>query len=336
MTTTTAFRLEPFATVGFVADQGGRGFHLPTDFAIRSDGRVFVASRSNTTALDIVGIQMATIDHEFFGQIGGYGSAPGQMIWPSALAFDSEDNLYLADDFLQRITVYDRDGNVRTTWGTQGSGDGEFDGVSGIVFDADDNMLLVDHRNHRIQKFGKDGRFIEKWGTHGDGDGEFDLPWGITQAPDGHIYVADWRNDRIQKFTPDGEFVAKFGGSGSGEGQFDRPSALAVDSDGNMYVADWMNQRVQALDGEGGFIQQLRGDAVLGAWAVEYLDANADELEARSKFVPVFETDTDDPNEVSARIETYFWDPVRVALDDKERVYILETSRHRFQVYRKA
>ncbi len=336
MTTTTAFRLEPFATVGFVADQGGRGFHLPTDFAIRSDGRVFVASRSNTTALDIVGIQMATIDHEFFGQIGSYGSAPGQMIWPSALAFDSEDNLYLADDFLQRITVYDRDGNVQTMWGTQGSGDGEFDGVSGIVFDADDNMLLVDHRNHRIQKFSKDGRFIEKWGAHGDGDGEFDLPWGITQAPDGHLYVADWRNDRIQKFTPDGEFVAKFGGSGSGEGQFDRPSSLAVDSDGNMYVADWMNQRVQALDGEGGFIQQLRGDAVLGAWAVEYLDANADELEARSKFVPVFETDTDDPNEVSARIETYFWDPVRVALDDKERVYILETSRHRFQVYRKA
>ena len=334
--TATKPQLKPVTTVGFVADQGGRGFHLPTDFAIRSDGRVFVASRSNTTALDIVGIQMATIEHDFFGQLGSYGRAPGQMIWPSALALDADDNLYLADDFLQRVTVYDRDGNVATTWGEQGDGDGQFDGVSGILFDQDDNMLLVDHRNNRVQKFTRDGQFLDKWGEPGDGDGQFNLPWGITQAPDGHLYVADWRNDRIQKFTPDGEFVAKFGTSGGGEGEFDRPSGLAVDSDGNMYVADWMNQRVQVLDADGGFIQQLRGDAILNPWATEYLNANADELEARSKFVPVFDVDTDDPNETSARIEPYFWDPVRVALDDQERVYILETSRHRFQVYEKA
>ena len=114
----------------------------------------------------------------------------------------------------------------------------------------------------------------------GSGDGEFDLPWGITQDSEGFLYVADWRNDRIQKFTQDGEFVAKFGESGDGEGQFNRPSGLAVDSDGNMYVADWGNQRVQALDSDGNFIQALRGDAVLGPWAVEYLNANADELEA--------------------------------------------------------
>lgn len=334
--TTADFRLKPVATVGFVADQGGRGFHLPTDFAIRGDGRVFVASRSNMNALDIVGIQVATIDHVFHGQIGAYGREAGQMIWPSALALDSEDNLYLADDFLHRITVYDRDGNASATWGTKGSADGEFDGVSGLLFDPDDNLLVVDHRNHRVQKFSKDGRFISKWGAFGSGDGEMNLPWGISADKDGFLYIADWRNDRVQKFTQDGEFVAKFGRSGDGDGEFNRPSALAVDSDGNMYIADWMNQRVQVLDRDGAFLTKLRGDGVLGDWAVEYLNANADELDARSRFVPVFETDTDDPNEVSARIEPYFWDPSRVALDDQERVYILETSRHRFQVYEKA
>ena len=335
MTTSTAFQLEPVTTVGFVADQGGRGFHLPTDFAIRGDGRIFVASRSNMNALDIVGIQMATIDHQFFGQLGSHGQAPGQMIWPSALALDSQDNLYLADDFLQRVTVYDREGGVSATWGTKGSGDGEFDGVSGLLFDANDDLLLVDHRNHRVQKFTKDGRFVSKWGGVGSGDGELNLPWGISSDDEGFLYVADWRNDRIQKFTPDGEFVAKFGESGRGEGQLSRPSGLAVDSDGNMYIADWMNQRVQVLDRDGRFLTQLRGDAILGEWAVEYLNANADELDARSRFVPVFETDTDDPGEVSARIEPYFWDPVRVALDAQERVYVLETGRHRFQVYQR-
>ncbi|WP_369228747.1 hypothetical protein [Candidatus Entotheonella palauensis] len=34
-------------------------------------------------------------------------------------------------------------------------------------------------------------------------------------------------------------------------------------------------------------------------------------------------------------MEPYFWDPVDVVLDDQERVYVLETCRHRFQIYEK-
>ena len=334
-TITKPFTLKYMDTIGFVADQGGRGFHLPTDMVIREDGRIFVASRSNTTALDIVGIQMATVDHQFLGQLYGYGRGDGEMIWPSAVALDSENLLYMADDFLQRVTIYDADGNFVSKWGTVGAGDGEFDGPSGLAFDADDNLLLVDHRNHRVQKFTKDGEFISKFGSFGSGDGEFNLPWGIALDSEGLIYIADWRNDRIQKFTHDGEFIAAFGSTGDGEGQFNRPSGLAVDSDGNMYIADWGNQRVQVLDAEGNFITSLRGEATLGKWAVEYLNANADELDARSRFVPEFEVDIEDEHEASARIESYFWDPVTVVLDEQERVYVLETCRHRFQVYEK-
>ncbi|MDH3601376.1 MAG: NHL repeat-containing protein [Candidatus Tectomicrobia bacterium] len=333
--TTTTFQLAYCDTVGFVADQGGRGFHLPMAMVIRSDGRIFVASRSNTQALDIVGIQMVNLKHEFFGQISEYGQAKGQMIWPTALALDHDENLYLADDYLQRITVFDREGTVKDCWGTKGSGDGEFDGVSGLLFDRDDNLLVVDHRNHRIQTFTKDGQFLGTWGSFGDGDGQFNLPWGITQDNHGYLYIADWRNDRIQKFTPDGRFVAKYGSSGDADGQFNRPSGLGVDADGNMYVADWGNQRVQVLDAEGNLLLKLRGEATLSPWASEYLQANADEFEARSKFVPNFAVDTDDINEESARIEPYFWDPVDVVLDDEDRVYVLETSRHRFQIYQK-
>jgi DNA-binding beta-propeller fold protein YncE len=333
--TTTTFQLAYKDTIGFVADQGGRGFHLPMAMAIRRDGRIFVASRSHQQSLDIVGIQMVNLAHEFFGQISEYGQAEGQMVWPTALALDRDDNLYLADDFLQRITIFDRDGKVTGSWGCKGSGDGEFDGPSGLLFDRDGHLLVVDHRNHRIQKFTADGQFLGRWGRFGDGDGQFNLPWGITQDRHGNLYVADWRNDRIQKFTPDGRFIASYGSSGEGEGQFNRPSGLAVDAEGNLYVADWGNQRVLVLDADGNFVQQLRGEATLSAWASEYLAANADELEARSTFVPQYDVDTDDIYEESARIEPYFWDPVDVVLDEQERVYVLETCRHRFQIYEK-
>jgi DNA-binding beta-propeller fold protein YncE len=334
--TTATFSMKYVTNVGFAADQGGRGFLLPTAMTLRRDGRIFVASRSNSNARNIVGIQMVTRNHEFFGQIGKSGREPGQMLGPTALAVDGEDNLYLADDILDRITVYDRDGDLVSTWGTKGAGDGEFDGPSGLLFDADDNLLMVDHKNHRVQKFTKDGRFLSKWGSFGDGEGQFNLPWGIAQDADLNLYVADWRNDRIQKLTPDGEFLAAYGTSGSGDGEFNRPSGVAVDSDGNIYVADWGNQRVQVLDSEGVFLQKLRGEATPNPWATEYLTAQADEHLARSTFVPVFDVDTDDLSEVSARIEPYFWDPVTVALDDEDRLYVLEICRHRFQVYERA
>ena len=331
--TTTTLNLRYVDNVGFNADNGGRGFHLPTAMVIRGDGRIFVASRSSLNLLVIVGIQMVSRNHDFYGQIGRHGREPGQMIGPTALALDAEDNLYLADEFLQRITVYDRDGDVVTTWGRQGSGDGEFNAPSGLAFDRDDNMLLVDHRNHRIQRLTKDGTYISQWGSFGDGDGEFNLPWGITQDRDANVFIADWRNDRIQKFTPDGEFVAKYGAPGTGDGQLNRPSDVAVDSEGNLWVADWGNQRLQVLDPEGNFIAKARGEADLSVWSQEYMTAQKDEELARSSYVPVFEVDTDDINEESARIEPYFWDPVAVAVDDEGCGYVLETGRHRFQIY---
>ena len=90
--------------------------------AVRDDGRIFVASRSNPTALNIVGVQVVTRNHEYFGQIGSYGKEAGQMVWPTALAVDKEHNLYLADESLHRITIYDKEGSLVCTWGTKGAG----------------------------------------------------------------------------------------------------------------------------------------------------------------------------------------------------------------------
>ncbi|MCH7801789.1 MAG: SMP-30/gluconolactonase/LRE family protein [Chloroflexi bacterium] len=334
--TTTALKLKYVDNVGFCADQGGRGFMMPTAMAIRDDGRIFVASRSNTTALNIIGIQEVTRHHDYFGQIGKYGRESGQMIWPTALAVDKDQNLYLADESLHRITIWDSEGTLVSTWGTEGSGEGEFDAPSGLLFDSDDNLFVVDHKNHRIQKYTKDGKILSTWGSFGDGDGQLNLPWGITQDRQGNLYVADWRNDRIQKFTPEGEFLAKFGTSGDGDGQLNRPSGVGVDSEGNIYVADWGNQRMQVFDPDGNFLTKVRGDATPNPWATEYLEAQADEHRARSTFVPVYDVDTDDVHEVSARIEPYFWDPVDVVIDDEDRVYVLDTCRHRFQIYERA
>ena len=269
-------------TIGIVAMEG-RGFNNPVDIAISTDERLYVLSRSNAVHTYGIRIGICDLDSNYFGDFGSYGSDPGQFVWPTAVAFDSDGNLYLADEHNHRITVFDASGGYLRHWGEHGSEDGQIDGPAGIAMDSSGTVLVTDAYNSRVQRFTKDGDFVSAFGSSGTGPGEFNMPWGIALDSHGNIYVADWRNDRIQKFSSDGEFIAAFGESGDGDGQLQRPASVAVDGEGLIYIADWGNERVQVLDPDGGFLEKLRGQSALSKWAMDFYEANSEEWEARLK-----------------------------------------------------
>ena len=102
----------------------------------------------------------------------------GSLVWPTCITLDSQETLYISDEWLNRISMFSKDGEYLGKWEERsGTGDGEMDRPSGLVFDADDNVLIVDSGNNRVQKFTKDGQFISKWGTGGAGQGELNMPW---------------------------------------------------------------------------------------------------------------------------------------------------------------
>ena len=221
-------------------------------------------------------------------------------------------------------------------WGVRGTDKGQLNRPAGIAFDSDGNLLVADGLNHRIQRFTSDGRFLDAWGSQGAGDGEFNIPWGISLDSSGSVYVADWRNDRIQKFNPQGCHLATIGASGVGDGQLNRPSGVAVDQSGNILVTDWGNERVQIFDSSGNFVTKYRGESGMSKWAEDYFKANTLEFEERQK------ADLEpEPNghpseyvrEQSAAVEKLFWGPTSVRLDDEGSMYIVESCRHRIQVY---
>ena len=321
-------------TVGFGADIGGRGFHLPVDISVRADGRVYVINRSPMHRL---GIRVGICDllHGWYGEFGSDGKADGQFTGPAAITHDSNDRIYVADEELNRITVFNADGEFESKWGELGTEPGQINGPSALKVTSDGNLLLVDHLNNRIQKMTLDGQYRSHWGSKGIAEGQFNLPWGIDTDNDENVYVADWRNDRIQRFSEDGKFIDMYGSSGSDDGLFNRPSDVAVDQDGFIYVADWGNQRVQVFDHHWNFHASLRGQATVSPWAQEYLEANADELDARSRFDPYIEVDTDDEHEISARVEAYFWDPIAVEIDPEGRLVVADSLRHRLQIYQR-
>ena len=319
-------------TIGLLV-MTGRGFQYPADVAFGRDGRIYVANRTTGSGPGVQ-VKVCNLDSEFFGAFGSNGSEDGQFYLMSAIVADSDGKLYISDEHLHRISVFDAEGQFLARWGNRGSAPGQLHGPSGLAFDSQDGLFVVDQRNDRVQKFSKDGTLLMGFGAHGAGEGELNRPWGVTVAPDGDVYVADWRNDRIQRFTPDGGFVASYGSPGSGEGQLYRPASVAVDENAYMYVADWGNDRLQVLDPDGGFVLSTRGDATLSVWAKEFLDANTEEAEARAKADLAPKLDyRGDTNEESSLVEGYFWGPVSVRLDGRGRLYVTDTNRHRIVIY---
>ena len=323
-------------TVGLATNQAGRGFVNPYDVAFSSDGRIFVLNHCDSARRNLMRVGIVNLDEEYLGEFGqGSGTGDDQFNSPVAMAFDSQDRLYITDELHHRVTIFDSSGKFLGKWDTKGSGDGEFNGPAGIAVDGQDNIYIIDQHNSRVQKFDTAGKYLGQWGKLGSGPGEFNLPWGVATDTAGDVYVADWRNDRVQKFSPEGRFIASFGELGTGDGQFHRPSGVAVDSQGNIYVADWGNERVQVLDSAGVFQINLRGQATESKWAMDYLNVNPDEKRTReiSDLVPNLPPHLDTPHHISSQTEPYFWGPVSVRLDRQGRLFVTESNRHRFQVY---
>ena len=303
-------------------EQRGTGFLQAADLALGPEHRIYVVNRGFEVFPHSVRATMVDLDEHYIGQFAYTGEGDVDMIWPSSIALDSDQNVYVADEWLNRISIFDKDGEYFGKWGVAGAADGEINKPACIRFDREDNMYIADGANNRVQVFTKDGRFLSSWGEAGTGEGQFNLPWGLAIDNNGDVYVADWRNDRVQKFTRDGGFLAEFGTSGSGLDEFNRPSAVAVDKDGDIYVADWLNERVQVLTPEGRHITTFTGDAGLSRLGQDKLKSNPDMLRMRGlvrDFTP----------------EKRLGGPKSIAIDGEGRIFIVDSNRGRLQVYRK-
>jgi len=160
------------------------------------------------------------------------------------------------------------------------------------------------------------------WGRFGSAVGQLNMPWGVAVDAADNVYVTDWRNDRLQVFDAAGRSVTTIGSSGTDAGQFHRPAGISIDSAGHIIVADWGNERVQILRPDGVHVVTLLGDATLSKWAKEFLEASPDVVAKRQSAADL-------------EAEKCFWGPVSVRVDSAGRLYVVEHSRHRIQIYQR-
>ena len=315
----------------------GAGFNTPMAMCLSGEDKIYVVNRgaeyvpgaawnrmAHGTRIGVFSIGGENEDEEWVSEFGKYGDGNGELIWPAGIALDAKGNAYVTDEWMNRVNIFDPEGNFVSHWGSEGSGPGQFLGPNRILIDGSDTVFVVDGRNHRVQKLGLDGTFKSEFGSLGDGEGQFNSPWGLTVAPDGSVYIADTKNNRVQKLTTDGEFAAKFGAYGTGRGQLNRPSDVAVDPEGDVYVCDWGNSRVQVFAPDGRFLTSFVGDArELSKWARPVINASPQGLRRRREVKDM-------------SVEWRLAMPQALVFDaPRERLLIADTQRNRIQIYNK-
>ena len=191
---------------------------------------------------------------------------PGETLGVvSAVATDSQDNVYVYQRQEPPVVVFDRQGTYLSSWGVSAITD-----PHGFYI-ADDIVYLTDRQDSVVLTFtlgGKPLQIIGKRGVHSDtgcerpGDlvpraaGPFNYPTELVPAPSGELYVSDgYRNARVHRFASDGHLIASWGEPGkTAPNQFHLPHSLLVGKDGRVYVCDRENSRVQVFSGEGRYL----------------------------------------------------------------------------------
>jgi len=304
--------------------KSGTGFHYPNAIVRGIDDLVYVCNQPDELQpvphISKVSVGKTWHEEEHIKDIGGLGQEDGNFIWPSSVTLDEEGSLYVADEWLNRISVFDAEGQFLYKWGLSGSQEGQIQGPAGIAIDSNGHVFVTENLNHRVSVFDKQGEFLRTWGQLGTEAGSLNHPWGITIDKHDHVYVADWRNDRVEKYSIFGEYLNTFGGS---PGTLSRPSSVAVDQEGDIYVADWGNNKIEIFDVNGNSITSFLGNADrLSKWGEARVVSNPDAVKARMR-VPNLEQ------------EWRFYRPTGISTGLDGRIMITESQRMRIQIYQK-
>ena len=290
-----------YSGVGYSGDGGAATnaeLYWPYGVAIDGGGNVFIADTWNNRIRKVSknGIITTVAGNGTGGFSGDGGAATNAKLYqPYGVAVDGSGNVFIADNFNNRIRKVFTNGIISTIAGdgyVGHSGDGgaatnaELTGPFGVAVDAVGNLFIADWENCRIRKVTTNGiistvagigtNMFSGIGYSGDGgaatNAELNNPTGIAVDGVGNLFIADSGNYVIRKVSTNGiiSTIAGNGTSGySGDGGYStnallgNPIGIAVDGVGNLFIADRGNSRILEIV-TNGIINTVAGNGTNG------------------------------------------------------------------------
>ncbi len=319
------------------------GLYLPLSVAIDANNDLYICDSGSN--------RIRKVDHETdiittvvgSGDAGFNGDGPAlevNLTYPGAIAFDSDNNLYIADTQAHRIRKYDpRTGMVTTIAGTWSREDEDWispltaqnlvvlsgDAI-GIDFSDDQGWLRPQcSDNLDLSPYLDDGRpalEAKLWDVV-----------AIDVDQHGNVYLTDKASNRIRKISAQTGTIStvagvcRFGYDGDGKpgvmSMLNVPEAAIVDEESNVYIADSMNHRVRKVDPVTGMIETIAGNGDSG-----YEDKNMGGCGA-ARFVAKEDAGMLKHGDGNLAVEAVVNAPSGLALDGQGSLYICERNENK-------
>jgi len=213
---------------------------------------------------------------------------------PTDVCTDTAGNLYIADQYNNRVRKVDVKTGIITTVagnGTAGyTGDSALAAFVGLYWpiavavDASNNLYISDCLNNRIRKVNLSTGYIvtiagdSSAGYSGDNglaiNAKLSYPAGITVDGNKNVYICDFGNAVIRKISAATGIITTVAGNGlsgyAGDGgpavnaKLLAPSGIAVDASGNIFIADEGNNRIRRIAASTGIITTVAGNGTAG------------------------------------------------------------------------
>ncbi|MEH7414367.1 6-bladed beta-propeller [Neobacillus drentensis] len=228
-------------------------------------------------------------------KFGKEGTDKGQFEFPYGITGDKAGNIYVADLYNAKISIFTSKGKFIKYFEVANKVD-ELKGPGGLRI-YNNTLYVTDIPKNKVMVFDLTGKkLLEINNATGKGD-LLNSPNAITIDNDKNIYVSDTGNQRLVVYDKNGKYKRTINGStdGKGNSKFVNPRGIGVEENGTLLLVDNMTHYVYGFDKNGKQVFQYGG---LGSDKDQFYLPNGLFVDDKGE---VFITDT-----VNARVGLYY------------------------------